>query len=50
MVRLVNGEHLVDLGEQYYKQQERNCFFVEIVTVFFVKNQRYLKKTLEKKN
>ena len=51
MVRIANREYLVDLVEQCYKDQEKNCciFFAAVVILVFVKNQKYLKKNLKKK-
>ena len=49
MVRIVNREYLLDLVEQNYKDQEKIILFtVTAGFVVFAKNQRYLKKNLEK--
>ena len=49
MVRIVNREYLLDLVEQNYKDQEKIVLFtVTAGFAVFAKNQRYLKKNLEK--
>ena len=49
MVRIVNREYLIDLVENATKIRRKIVFFAAIVIVSFAKNQRYLKKNLEKK-
>ena len=48
MVRLVNKEYLVDLVEQYYKEQKRNCFFCSDSNCIFCKNSKILEEELKK--
>ena len=50
MVRLVNKEYLVDLVEQYYKEQKRNCSFCSDSNCIFCKNSKILEGELKKKN
>ena len=49
MVRLVNREYLVDLVEQYYKEQERNCSFCGNSNCIFCKTSKILEEELTKK-
>ena len=49
MVRLVNREYLVDLVEQYYKEQERNCSFCGNSNCIFCKTSKILEEELIKK-
>ena len=49
MVRLVNGEYLVDLVEQYYKEKERNCSFCGDSNCIFCKKSKILEEELRKK-
>ena len=49
MVRLVNREYLVDLVEQYYKEQERNCSFCSDSNCIFCKKSKILEEELRKK-
>ena len=50
MVRTVNRQYLIQLVKQFCNDQEQIFFSVVVVTVFSAKNQRYLKKSLEKKS
>ena len=47
MVRLVNKEYLVDLVEQYYKEQKRNCSFCSDSNCIFCKNSKILEEELK---
>ena len=49
MVRLVNREYLVDLVEQYYKEQERNCSFSGNSNCIYCKKSIF-EEELRKKN
>ena len=50
MVRLVNREYLVDLIEQYYKEQERNCSICGDSNCIFCKKSNMLEEEFRKKN
>ena len=50
MVRTVNRQYLIQLVKQFYNDRKKIVFSVVVVTVFSAKNQRYLKKNLEKKS
>ena len=50
MVRLVNREYLVDLAEQYYKEQERNCSICGDSNCIFCKKSNMLEEEFRKKN
>ena len=49
MVRTENRQYSIQLVKQFCNDQEKIVFSVVVVTVFSAKNQRYLKKNLEKK-
>ena len=49
MVRLVNREYLLDLLEQYYKEQEGNCPFCGDSNCIFCKKSKILEEELRKK-
>ena len=49
MVRLVNREYFLDLLEQYYKEQERNCSFCGNSNCIFCKKSKILEEELRKK-
>ena len=48
MVRLVNRAYLVDLLEQYYKEQERNCSFCGDSNCILCKKSKILEEKLRK--
>ena len=52
MVRIANREYLVDLVEQCYKDQEKNCciFFCSGSNFSFCKKSKILEEELKKKN
>ena len=50
MVGLVNREYLVDLVEQYYKEQERSCSFCGNSKCIFCKKSKILEEELRKEN
>ena len=50
MVRIVNREYLVDLVEQCYKDQEKNCcIFCSVSNFSFCKKSKILEEKLKKK-
>ena len=50
MVRIVNREYLVDLLEQNYKDQVKNCSFWRDSNCKFCKKSKILEEELRKKN
>ena len=44
-MRVVNGDYLIELVDEYYKQQQSNCFFCK--DFFFAKKRLYLKTNFD---